>query len=230
MSLQSPKSDIIESIRSTLEDEFENSLRLERSKHQREMEHLRKEFEERVKTQETAGKQIVFNEALKQGLEQKDKEIAELKSKAAESAMMKQSMSASVLTLGPEVQDLQKENEELKAKLTQSMTALVSSGKIAVSTDDRLTKGDSVMIVWNEQNENYQIYTEGKYLHFLHSDCLPEFGLSATDKGSKRYFTAQVVDKEFCQSKKSENRFKVAKGTKFYRVKCKPIAPHSAEL
>ena len=39
----------------------------------------------------------------------------------------------------------------------------------------------------------------------------------------KRIVTAEVVDKEYCQAKKSQNRFGVAQGTKFYRVKCKPV-------
>ena len=37
-----------------------------------------------------------------------------------------------------------------------------------------------------------------------------------------RYTSAEVVDKEYCQAKKSENRFRVPQGTKFYRVRCKP--------
>ena len=29
-----------------------------------------------------------------------------------------------------------------------------------------------------------------------------------------------VLKKEYCEAKKSENRFRIAKGTKFYRVQC----------
>ena len=29
-----------------------------------------------------------------------------------------------------------------------------------------------------------------------------------------------VLKKEYCEAKKSENRFRIAKGTKFYRVLC----------
>ena len=49
--------------------------------------------------------------------------------------------------------------------------------------------------------------------------------ISNTDKKSSilfRYTSAEVVDKEYCQAKKSENRFRVPQGTKFYRVRCKP--------
>ena len=33
-------------------------------------------------------------------------------------------------------------------------------------------------------------------------------------------FLVFVLKKEYCEAKKSENRFRIAKGTKFYRVLC----------
>lgn len=88
-------------------------------------------------------------------------------------------------------------------------------------------KGDIVLVVWSDEHSNYQIYHEGPSLHFLHTDSLATLGLSSkeTTKDSslarRKQVTAEVVDKEYCQAKKAENRFKVAQGTKFYRVKCK---------
>ena len=38
-------------------------------------------------------------------------------------------------------------------------------------------------------------------------------------------FLGQVTDKEYCQAKKTNNRFNVPLGTKFYRVRCKPWKP-----
>ena len=133
-----------------------------------------------------------------------------------------QVMASSVMTLNnqdPDLQRLQKENAHLKEQLTKSMMVLVSSGKVNVTSVDR---GDTVMIVWNEDHNNFSIYTEPSYnlpLHFLHNECIQILGLQ---NGSKKYVTAEVVDKEYCQAKKSENRFKVPQGTKFYRVRCKP--------
>ena len=72
------------------------------------------------------------------------------------------------------------------------------------------------------------IYTEGhSHIHFLHSDSLASLGLAPTILPRKQYVTAEVVEKEFCQAKKSENRFRVPQGTKFYRVKCKPLVKDS---
>ena len=68
------------------------------------------------------------------------------------------------------------------------------------------------------------IYTEGhSHFHFLHSDSLALLGLAPNATPRKQYVTAEVIDKEYCQAKKSENRFRVPQGTKFYRVKCKPL-------
>ena len=76
---------------------------------------------------------------------------------------------------------------------------------------------------------NYMIYTEGNPLfHFLHSDSVIPLGLSSTLVPRKQYITAEVVDKEYCQARKAENRFKVPQGTKFYRVKCKALAKEAS--
>ena len=54
------------------------------------------------------------------------------------------------------------------------------------------------------------------------SYSLQGLGLNIPPNHSSRmYITAEVVDKEYCQAKKSENRFRVPQGTKFYRVRCK---------
>ena len=106
------------------------------------------------------------------------------------------------------------------------MMDLVSSGKVTVASVDR---GEVVMVIWNEERNNFSIYTEPSFdlpLHFLHNESIAFLGLSIppNNANSRRYTTAEVVDKEYCQAKKSENRFRVPQGTKFYRVRCKPVA------
>ena len=88
-------------------------------------------------------------------------------------------------------------------------------------------KGDIVLVVWSDEHSNFQIYHEGPSLHFLHTDSLATLGLATKDNSKdsslvrRKQVTAEVVDKEYCQAKKAENRFKVSQGTKFYRVKCR---------
>ena len=99
-------------------------------------------------------------------------------------------------------------------------------------------KGDIVLVVWSEEHSNYQIYHEGPSLHFLHTDSLSTLGLATKDSGKdsskepardsslarRKQVTAEVVDKEYCQAKKAENRFRVPCGAKFYRVRCRPYS------
>ena len=97
------------------------------------------------------------------------------------------------------------------------------------------------------------VFHMGPTLHFLHSDCLAAMGLSATSSvesvvadssrgaaaaaespkptmlavapGQRpQWALGEIVDKEYCQAKKTANRFKVPIGTKFYRVKAIPWA------
>jgi len=84
-------------------------------------------------------------------------------------------------------------------------------------------KGDIVLVIWAEDHNNYQIYQEGSSLHFLHSESLHSLGLlpPGAEGPRKKQVTAEVIEKEYCQAKKAENRFRVRQGTKFYRVKCK---------
>jgi len=119
-----------------------------------------------------------------------------------------------------QLQTLQEENLMLKQQLSKSMTSLISNGKVSVTSAD---KGDIVLVIWTEDHNNYQIYQEGSSLHFLHSESLHSLGLlpPGAEGPRKKQVTAEVIEKEYCQAKKAENRFRVRQGTKFYRVKCK---------
>ncbi|XP_019772101.2 RB1-inducible coiled-coil protein 1 isoform X5 [Dendroctonus ponderosae] len=85
--------------------------------------------------------------------------------------------------------------------------------------------GDVVLLLWDPVHENFKILQESKHTYFPHSDCLEKLGLLVTEgKPNKLYCLGEVVDREYCQTRKSENRYKVPKGAKFFRVKLKPIS------
>lgn len=271
--VESPRQDMIDNIRSALVQEYDVNLRVEKSKWERQMMQMKEEHEQalveimsREKIRETAEHQVLFNEALKKAMDERDKQLdqvkqanreledkldclnlndsqqADLVGQLAELSRrntqlddelqearqkLEQAMASSVMALGSAGQDqdvmrLQKENAQLKEQLTKSMMALVSSGKVSVTSVDR---GDIVMVVWNEDHHNFCVYTEansGLPLHFLHTESMQTLGLSCPPAdNAKRYTTGEVMDKEYCQAKKPENRFKVPQGTKFYRVRCK---------
>ncbi|KAK8759858.1 hypothetical protein V5799_028873 [Amblyomma americanum] len=83
--------------------------------------------------------------------------------------------------------------------------------------------GDVVLLCYDEGHQNYVLFVLGPNLHFLHTDCLDTLGLkTAPGTVRKGWVLAEVVEKEFCQARKPQNRYRVPAGTRFYRVKAKP--------
>jgi len=222
-----------------------------------------KDIKSSKKLRDSAEKQVVFNEAIRKVVEEKDKKIeglemslnqktqrnnqsmlntleeqlaevqrknAQLESELREANQkLKMNMMTSIATMEPaeSLKQLQEENMMLKQQLSRSMTSLITTGKVSVISAD---KGDIVLVVWSEDHSNYQIYHEGTVLHFLHTDSIAMLGLVEAGGIKKKHITAEVVEKEYCQAKKAENRFRVRQGTKFYRVKCKLMEKSSDNL
>ncbi|KAG5869946.1 hypothetical protein JTB14_026467 [Gonioctena quinquepunctata] len=91
------------------------------------------------------------------------------------------------------------------------------SGRVSIDT---CKTGDLVVILWDPAHGNFRILQENKHMYFLHSDYLEGLGLEITDgEPNKLHVLGEVVDKEYCFARKSENRYKVPKRTKFFRVK-----------
>uniref|UniRef100_A0A8C8HCD7 RB1-inducible coiled-coil protein 1 n=1 Tax=Oncorhynchus tshawytscha TaxID=74940 RepID=A0A8C8HCD7_ONCTS len=83
--------------------------------------------------------------------------------------------------------------------------------------------GDLVLIILDERHDNYVLFTVGPTLYFLHSESLTALDLKPASGASRRpWVLGKVMEKEYCQAKKAQNRFKVPLGTKFYRVKAVP--------
>ena len=90
LNLQSPRQDLIESIRSAIALEYDKNLRAERSKWERQMVQLRDdhdqaliEIKSKQKLRDSAEQQVLFNEALAKLKDSncgKDKEIKKLES------------------------------------------------------------------------------------------------------------------------------------------------------
>uniref|UniRef100_A0A3B4AG24 RB1-inducible coiled-coil protein 1 n=1 Tax=Periophthalmus magnuspinnatus TaxID=409849 RepID=A0A3B4AG24_9GOBI len=114
----------------------------------------------------------------------------------------------------------EEENKRLSQRLmSQSMSSVSSrhSDKIPVAV------GDLVLIILDERHDNYVLFTVGPTLYFLHSESLTALDLKPASGTSRRpWVLGKVMEKEYCQAKKAQNRFKVPLGTKFYRVKAVP--------
>ncbi|XP_055932776.1 RB1-inducible coiled-coil protein 1-like isoform X2 [Argiope bruennichi] len=93
------------------------------------------------------------------------------------------------------------------------------NNKISILT---CNEGDLVLLCYEERHENFAVFHFGPFVHFLHSDSLQALNLKLPAGPNERWALGVVVKKEFCVTKKQENRYKVSCGTKFYRVKVKP--------
>ncbi|XP_072220601.1 RB1-inducible coiled-coil protein 1 [Leuresthes tenuis] len=117
----------------------------------------------------------------------------------------------------------EEENKRLSQRLmSQSMSSVSSrhSDKIAIRD---FQVGDLVLIILDERHDNYVLFTVGPTLYFLHSESLTALDLKPASGSSRRpWVLGKVMEKEYCQAKKAQNRFKVPLGTKFYRVKAVP--------
>uniref|UniRef100_A0AAY5E874 RB1-inducible coiled-coil protein 1 n=1 Tax=Electrophorus electricus TaxID=8005 RepID=A0AAY5E874_ELEEL len=112
---------------------------------------------------------------------------------------------------------------EYKSKtMSQSMSSVSSrhSEKIAIRD---FQVGDLVLIILDERHDNYVLFTVAPTLYFLHSESLSALDLKPAAGATRRpWVLGKVMEKEYCQAKKAQNRFKVPLGTKFYRVKAVP--------
>ncbi|XP_050438839.1 RB1-inducible coiled-coil protein 1 [Adelges cooleyi] len=109
--------------------------------------------------------------------------------------------------------------------LSKSSSSESEEGKLSISS---CNVGDFVLVMWDAMYKNYVVYQENKKtLVFLHPDSIDSLSLkiSSDEIPTIHHFSAEVLQKEYCQAVKEENRYKVPKGTKFYRVKIQLLKP-----
>ncbi|XP_068093481.1 RB1-inducible coiled-coil protein 1 isoform X2 [Hyperolius riggenbachi] len=128
-----------------------------------------------------------------------------------------------ILLLERTLQLKEEENKRLNQRLmSQSLSSVSSrhSEKIAIRD---FQVGDLVLIILDERHDNYVLFTVSPTLYFLHSESLSALDLKPASGSTRRpWVLGKVMEKEYCQAKKAQNRFKVPLGTKFYRVKAVP--------
>ncbi|XP_051970408.1 RB1-inducible coiled-coil protein 1 [Xyrauchen texanus] len=117
----------------------------------------------------------------------------------------------------------EEENKRLSQRLmSQSMSSVSSRHTEKIAIRD-FQVGDLVLIILDERHDNYVLFTVGPTLYFLHSESLTALDLKPATGATRRpWVLGKVMEKEYCQAKKAQNRFKVPLGTKFYRVKAVP--------
>ncbi|CAK1549757.1 unnamed protein product [Leptosia nina] len=102
----------------------------------------------------------------------------------------------------------------------------LSAGALSLSS---CLPGHTVFLLWDPAHLNYTVLQEASIMYFVHSDCLPALDLSINVKNENErrlYAVATVESKEYCYAKKNGNRFHMPRGSRFYRVRVKPMKPH----
>uniref|UniRef100_W4VRG4 RB1-inducible coiled-coil protein 1 n=1 Tax=Corethrella appendiculata TaxID=1370023 RepID=W4VRG4_9DIPT len=131
---------------------------------------------------------------------------------------------------------LEKELDKEKQKRSKMVSSVLSSSTVSSSQPkgagnssclnlNSCSKGDTVVIVWNSAHEQYIIVQNNPVFYFLHAESYAGLNLTPPTPNTMPtivHSVGVVVDKEYCHARKDENRYKVSRGTKFFRVKVRP--------
>jgi RB1-inducible coiled-coil protein 1 len=123
-----------------------------------------------------------------------------------------------------EKEKLERELEKERAKRAK-LSNLALNGGVTINS---CSKDDIVLVVWNSVHEQYTVVQDSSVLYFLHAESYNDLKLTSVPANACPricYCIGRVTDKEYCHAKKDENRYKVGKGTKFYRVKVRARSP-----
>lgn len=122
---------------------------------------------------------------------------------------------------------VERELEKEKSKRAKLNNLAQNGGGVTINS---CSKDDIVLVVWNSVHEQYTVVQDSSILYFLHAESYNDLKLTTTSPNACPrvcYCIGKVTDKEYCHAKKDENRYKVGKGTKFYRVKVRARSPTS---
>ncbi|XP_061175133.1 RB1-inducible coiled-coil protein 1-like [Saccostrea echinata] len=197
----------------------------------RAMSHLT-DKEREIKEYSAAKRQIEDELAMtRQQLSQYQSQLQAMSAVSVPSVMeISQTNEASrITTLEDELKNKSEKIVELQQKMMEmSMTAStrnIAEDKVSITS---CNVGDLALFCLDDRHDQYVVFTIGSTLHFLHTDCQETLGLRPNPGETKKsWVLAEITEKEYCQAKKPQNRFKVPVGTKFYRVKAKPWRPDS---
>ncbi|XP_076764076.1 autophagy-related 17 isoform X2 [Xylocopa sonorina] len=117
----------------------------------------------------------------------------------------------------------------VQKKMKKIAEKLVELGHITVTS---CNTGDHVLVFWDPTHGTYMLYQESMTLYFLNSDSIAglDFGLNPDETPKSSQAIVEVVGKQYCHARKSENRYRVPRGTMFYRVLVKPVEDGAAKL
>ncbi|CAH1965744.1 unnamed protein product [Acanthoscelides obtectus] len=106
------------------------------------------------------------------------------------------------------------------------MSTSVSSSRPTIRASvNQCLIGDLVLVVWDPNHQSFRIAQENRHMYFLNTESLDALGLAVVDgTPNKSYCLGVVLDREYCHARKSKNRYRLPKGTKFFRLKVGPAS------
>lgn len=180
------------------------------------------------------------SDILKRILDEKERQLDELRDKEQlllrENQRYKETIQSltdpelcsNQLSLKGRVETLERENQNLTKELEKQHNK--SGGGVSIRS---CAQGDTVMFVYNGTYDQYTIVQNAPVLYFLHADSYAAFNLAQLVPGTVPkviHCIGIVTDKEYCHARKDQNRYKVSKGTRFYRVNVKPLPSSSGSI
>lgn len=117
----------------------------------------------------------------------------------------------------------------IKKKMEKIAKKLAELGHVTVSSCD---PGDNVLLFWDETHRTYTFYQESTTLHFLDPKSTSALDLiwNPDESSKSAQSIVEVASKEYCHAIKIDNRYRVPRGTKFYRVRAVKPAGDSAAM
>ncbi|XP_036675006.3 RB1-inducible coiled-coil protein 1 isoform X2 [Drosophila suzukii] len=178
------------------------------------------------------------NSWLKEKIDYLNKDKCRLEEELSQEKSRRQEMETSVAAMRSSAYDL-----NVGGPLTRSKSG-VSSGHRAIALEG-CARGDLVFVVWSMRHAQFMVVQDSLTLYFVHADSLAGLQLTAPAAPTPAldpslavvdlnqiplpyYAIGRVIDKEYCQARKDDNRYRVSRGSKFYRIKLAPLPSRNA--
>ncbi|XP_017082176.2 RB1-inducible coiled-coil protein 1 isoform X2 [Drosophila eugracilis] len=178
------------------------------------------------------------NSWLKEKIDYLNKDKCRLEEELSQEKIRRQEMETSVAAMRSSAYDL-------------NMGGSVARSKSGVSSSHRsialegCARGDLVFVVWSMRHAQFMVVQDSLTLYFVHADSLAGLQLTAPATPTPAlepslavvelnqiplpyYAIGRVIDKEYCQARKDDNRYRVSRGSKFYRIKLAPLPSRNA--
>ncbi|EDV43789.1 uncharacterized protein Dana_GF16341, isoform B [Drosophila ananassae] len=177
------------------------------------------------------------NSWLKEKIDYLNKDKCRLEEELSQEKSRRIEMETSVAAMRSSAYDL-----NLGATMTRSRSSGISNHRVIAL--EGCARGDLVFVVWSMRHGQFMVVQDSLTLYFVHAESLAALQLTppltslpaiagAGDSSLPvaeinqiplpYYAIGRVIDKEYCQARKDDNRYRVSRGSKFYRIKLAPL-------